>query len=130
MNWNDYTINPKVILGYYLSAPELGEVDLHALSFLRDGPVAEIVLDVAQFPEKPSHRWPSEANTCQITLRAIGLSEVEVSSWSSNSSGAMTIESQNNAIRISFAGQSRFVLCCSHLYVAGVSGYVNEKGEQ
>ncbi len=125
MNWNDNTLNPKVIAGYYKSAPSLKLVNLHRVSLLRDGPVAEIVFDVSDFPEKPSSKWPAGANTCQITLRALGVSEVELTSWSAESSGSFEIESVRGAVEIRFIGEAKFRFLCSHLDVVGVSGYVN-----
>lgn len=126
MNWNESTINPKVILGYYDSAPSLEHVEIHRISLMRDGPMAEITFDVGSFPERPSRKWPPGANTCQITVRAFGLIEAELTRWSNQSSGTLNVGVVQGGIEIAFSGESKFRLLCSHLDVAGVTGYVND----
>lgn len=125
MNWNESTLNPKVLLGYYEQAPSLEQVELHRISLLRDGPTAEIVFDVSTFPEKPSSKWPSGANTCQIVIRAIGLSQVELTKWATQCSGRLEVNPAQGALELVFSGAAKFRFLCSHIEVAGVSGYIN-----
>jgi hypothetical protein len=127
MNWNDLTLNPKVILGYYEAGPSLKKVDLHRVSLLRDGPTAEIVFEVDEFPQKPSPRWPSGANACQITLRAIGLCEVELRQWGTGVSGELEIKPLPDGIKICFSGEGAFRFKCSHVDVASISAYIRER---
>lgn len=125
MNWNENTLNPRVVLGYYDTAPSLNSVEVHRVSLLRDGPTAEIVFDVDNFPERPSPKWPLGANTCQITIRAIGITEVDISRWGTGVLGDLEISSGNGMVEIAFSGQGKFRFLCSHLDVASVSGYID-----
>lgn len=125
MNWNEHTLNPRVVLGYYDAAPSLKSVEVHRVSLLRDGPTAEIVFDVDSFPERPSSKWPLGADTCQITIRAIGITEVDISRWGTGVLGDLEIDSENESVEIAFSGQGKFRLLCSHLDVVSISGYVN-----
>ena len=124
MDWNKYTLNPRVLLGYFDSAPSLQHVQLHRVSLSRDGPVAEIVFDVGEFPQKPSPRWPAGANTCQITLHAIGLEEVELTQWGTGISGTIDVRRVEGGVEISFTGEGKFRFRCSQLAVSSVSGYI------
>jgi hypothetical protein len=126
MNWNDYTLNPKVVLGYYEAAPSLAGAEIHRISLLRDGPTAEIVFEPTEFPKKPSKRWSVGSNTCQIVIHAIGLSEVSISCWSPSAIGDLVVLPTPSGIAVSFSGGGEFQLLCSHLYVVGLSGYINE----
>ena len=125
MNWNESTLNPKVILGYYENAPSLKSVVLHRVSLLRDGPTAEIVFEVTEFPEKPSSKWSASANACQITIRAIGIHVVELSHWGTGISGELEIKPAKGGVEISFTGEAKFRFLCTHIDVANVSGYVS-----
>ena len=125
MNWNESTLNPKVLLGYYDAAPSLKGVQVHRVSLLRDGPTAEIVFDVDSFPERLSPKWPRGANTCQITIRAIGITEVNISRWGTGVLGDLEIGLENGIVEIAFSGQGKFRFLCSHLDVASVSGYIS-----
>lgn len=126
-DWNEKTLNPNVILGYFDKAPNLRGVEIRHVSLLSDGPMAEIVLDVGEFPERPSSKWPAGANTCQITIRAIGISEVEIDRWGSEVVGNLDIKSTQGKTEILFAGEGRFRLLCSHIDVVKVSGYLSKR---
>lgn len=128
MDWNALTHNPRTLLGYYDAAPSLEQVALHRVTLLRDGPTAEIVFNASTFPQRPSPRWPQGANTCQITLRAIGVSSVALDAWSTNPVGELRIVSAQGALEVAFNGAGRFRLVCLHLDVAHVSGYVSDRG--
>lgn len=125
MNWNDHTLNPKVLLGYYDEAPSLQRIVIHRVSLLRDGPTAEIVFDVGELPQRRSPKWPEGCNTCQITLRASGLTEVDVTQWGTGVVGELTVQPIPSGLELGFEGEARFRFVCSHLQVAGVAGYVD-----
>ncbi|MCL4409460.1 MAG: immunity 50 family protein [Gammaproteobacteria bacterium] len=127
MNWNDNTLNPKKILGYFENVPSTKHVQLHRLVFLRDGPAAEITFDLTEFPQNPSSKWPMGANTCQITIRALGLSEVSLTRWGTGVSGELAINKVSGALEVSFSGEGHFKLLCSHVDIVSVSGYINNQ---
>lgn len=128
MNWNDFTANPKVIRGYYDTVPSLAHVRLHSISLHRDGPLAEIVVDLRKFPERPSAKWPVGANTCQITIHAIGLTQTTITKWGTGVDGEITIQPTADALELSFAGEGSFRFVCSHVHIAKVVGYRDAGG--
>ena len=123
MSWLQHTQNPKALLGYYGQAPSLDNVTLHSLALRRDGPTAELVLDLEQFPAKPSTRWPAESNTCQVTLQAVGVERVTVRHWGTGVLGTLEVTARSGFIKLSFTGQARFELACLQVSISKVSGY-------
>lgn len=124
MSWTDHTLNPEAVLAYYGDAPRLDGLTLHSLSLLRDGPVAELVLEPSAFPTSPSKRWPEGSNRCQITLRAIAVEAVRVDAWGTGVVGDLEVIATSKGIQLSFEGDAKFTLLCRHLQVATVTGYV------
>jgi hypothetical protein len=123
MSWLQHTQNPKALLGYYGQAPRLDNVTLHALMLKRDGPTAELVLDLGQFPTKPSTRWPAGSNTCQVTLQAVGLERVTLQRWGTGVLGALEVTARSGLIQLSCTGEARFELACLQVFIAKVTGY-------
>lgn len=127
MNWNELTLNPKVILGYFTQPPSLENVEIHQLRLSRDSATAEIVFEPAAFPERTSKKWPSGANTCQITLRAIEVSALYLSGWGSNIFGTLALSKEGSGLSISFEGPVNFKVSCSFADISQVSGYINAR---
>jgi hypothetical protein len=127
MTWNDYTVNPKVILGYYNNAPSLTGVEDHRIFLLRDGPDAEITFQPQHFPDKPSRKWLTESNTCQITIRASGITEFEMTNWTVRNIGDIAIVPIGGGMEVRFNGLMRFKIRCDCVDVSKVTGYVIEK---
>lgn len=123
MDWNQLSINPKTLLGYYSSAPSLNGVTLFTLSLSRDGPCAELVIEPRVFLEQPSTRWPAGSNTCQITLRAIGLTKISVDAWGTGVHGDLQIEPNGEGLMLTFRGDASFQVWFHHLQVVHVVGY-------
>jgi len=125
MDWSDLLENPQALLAYYAAAPSLEGATLHSLSFLRDGPRAELVIDPSVFPSSPSARWPVGSNKCQMTLRLDGLKLVEMSKWEIGVIGDLTISRKNGVVELEFSGDAAFRLGGSSLDLVRVSGYVH-----
>lgn len=124
MSWFALLENPQALLAYYESAPQLAETTVHSLTFRRDGPVAELVFEPSVFPSSPSPRWPEGANRCQITLKIVGLSAVELSRWGTGVLGHLSISKQPHGVTLEFSGDAEFRLHGGWLYVEKVAGYV------
>lgn len=129
MDWNQLTSNPKVVLGYYSVVPNLRDVCIHRISLHRDGPTAEITFEPHDYPDKPSSKWPDEANTCQILLRAIGVTQVDINRWGTGLHGDLEIHRLPDGIEVIFSGEGAFRLVCAVLDVASVVGYISETDE-
>jgi hypothetical protein len=124
MDWNALTLNPRVLEGYYSTPPGLEGAVVVRLSF--DGLDAELAIEPATFPDKPSPRWTEGANTCQITLRAIDLAAVTMQAWAADATGDLEISSGEDGIVVAFHGPTKFHLRCGWLQVARVEGYIKD----
>jgi len=102
-------------------------VTLHAFALRRDGPTAELVLDLVQFPAKPSTRWPAESNTCQVALQVVGVENVNVQGWGTGVLGTLEITAHSGRIQLSFTGEASFELTCLEVFIAKVAGYKNSE---
>lgn len=123
MGWNDLTDNPKVLLGYFDRVPTLSHVVLHRLTLLRDGPTVEIVVEVPEFPDRVSKKWPADADTCQITISASDISEIEITKWGTGVHGELTISGGPGSIQVCFSGEAEFKFRSSYVDVRGVTCY-------
>jgi len=123
MSWNDLTLNPKVVLGYFNQPPSIDRIEIYRLVLNRDASCLEIVFEPSTFPENPSPKWPVGSNTVQITLRTIGISQLELNGWSNNIFGSLSISKVDGAISLAFEGQIKLKVICSYLDVTKVSGY-------
>ena len=126
MNWNDLTLNPKVIAGYYDRVPCLAKVEIFKLVLNRDASKLTIVFEPDRFPERPSQRWPLGANAVQVSMSAFGVKELEIHGWGSNIVGELSLEKQGPLIGINFEGPAQFRAVTEFIQVDKVVGYCSE----
>jgi hypothetical protein len=126
MDWNQLTLNPRVVLGYYSTAPSLENICVHRISLHRDGPSVEITFEPREFPDKPSSRWPGGANACQILIRANAVSQVDIHRWGTGVSGDLQVSRVADGIEVVLSGEAALRLECSDLEVVSVVGYRRE----
>jgi hypothetical protein len=127
MDWNQLTLNPKLLRGYYTIPPSLRGICVHRISLLRDGPSVEIVFEPQAFPDKPSPRWPAAANTCQILLRAISVDRVDLNRWGTGVFRDLEIGQTPERIELVLSGEGSLRLSCDALDVVSVTGYLSER---
>ncbi|MGJ4748552.1 Imm50 family immunity protein, partial [Leptospira sp. SA-E8] len=108
MDWSELLENQRALLAYYEAAPSLEGVTLHSLTFLRNGPCAELVIDPSVFPSLPSARWPVGSNKCQMTLRLHALKLVEMNKWGTGVIGDVTISRRDGDVELEFSGEAVF----------------------
>ena len=126
MTWNNLTLNPKVMLGYYDQVPTLKDVEIVRINLLQDGPTAEIVFEPKEFPTTRSSKWPAGANACQITLRAFALSEIAILHWTTSVIGDLKISAVPQGVEVLFQGKGSLRFVCLHIDVAKVIAYLKE----
>lgn len=127
MSWNDLTLNPKILLGYFDHVPSLDGIEIQSISLQPMGPCMEIVFEPAKFPERPSARWHAGSNRCQITLRAIGVTGLEISGWDSQVGGNLAVTQSSQGISLLFEEQTRFRVSCDFIDIANVADYINSQ---
>ncbi|QDU28927.1 hypothetical protein ETAA8_40330 [Anatilimnocola aggregata] len=92
MAWYDECDNPKIISGYYSTLLPLNRIDLHEVVLHRDGPLLKLRGNLPVFPDRPSKRWPEQANTAQVTIALWGVSSVSIREWATTIEGTFALE--------------------------------------
>lgn len=82
-SWAAYLVDSKHIESiYHAKIPDLNEVDIHEVTFNRDGPTISITLNLNEYPINPPQKWVVQKfNTVQIKIALIDIEEVELSGW-------------------------------------------------
>ncbi|BFI43932.1 hypothetical protein YKD1_03510 [Yersinia pseudotuberculosis] len=81
--WTDLLIDEKKISSIYSDElPTLERVDLHEITFHRDGPKVILRFNLEKYPSKPPKKWVvQEFNTVQIQLTILDVKDVILSGW-------------------------------------------------
>ncbi|MBI1175812.1 hypothetical protein GC207_00070 [bacterium] len=126
MPWYDLTANPKVVHGYYSTAPALDRMDVHGVRLHRDGPVLHLTADLIPFPDMPSKRWPSGANTARIDLALWGIRSLTIEGWATDMVGQFTLEPvAERRLRFAFVSDTASIRGeCMAVRIDGITGYV------
>lgn len=84
--WTQYVNETTGLTAVYSGAvPTLERVSLHEVCLHRDGPSVLLRFDLNKFPVNPPKKWVSQGfNTVQISLRLLGVDDIQFSGWSSN----------------------------------------------
>jgi Immunity protein 50 len=126
--WWELALNPRVVLAYYNSPPELRGVEVHSVRLLRDGPTLELVAELPCFPDRPSPRWPAGANMAQAGMQFFDLREVSLAGWGTSNTGDLRIEGSEGAIRFRFeCPTSQLAGVAGFFDVTGISGYITSR---
>jgi hypothetical protein len=121
--WWELSQNPRVVLAYYSQPPQLRNVEVHSVLLHREGPVLELLTEMPRFPDKPSPRWPADANTAQARLRFFDLREV--SGWGTTNTGDLLVEREGGAIRFRFdCPTARLAGLAGFFDITGMTGYI------
>lgn len=126
MAWYDQCANPKLVYGYYSAPPALDRIDLHEVVLHRDGPVLRLRGNLPVFPDRPSKRWPQQANAAQISIALWGVTGVSIRDWATTIEGVFTLERLAQQ-RLAFSFSSDTVALCGECIAAridGITGYI------
>lgn len=104
MSWNDLSLNPRVVLAYYSEPPALESVEVHSVKLHRDGPTLEAMVELPDFPDKPSHRWHPSSNAARASLRFFGVQNLRVEGWQATNVGRWIIEPNSAGVKFEFRG--------------------------
>jgi hypothetical protein len=127
VSWNELSLNPRVILGYYSAPPELEAVEAHSFLLHRNGPTLEMVVEMATFPDRRSPRWEATANAAQARFRFFGLREVRIEGWGTSNVGRLSMSPHAGGVRFEFLGGGASCVGVSeHFDITGVSVYTKE----
>ncbi|MDQ3801543.1 MAG: immunity 50 family protein [Acidobacteriota bacterium] len=114
MEWHQLLQNPKAISSLYNNVPGLDGVELFSLCLSREGPRAELSIDLSNYPDYPSPRWNPRYNTVQLKLSFGGIKDFEGAGWQysmtvnividkiENQQLKVTIFDAEKSVRISF----------------------------
>jgi hypothetical protein len=123
--WWNLAQNPRVILAYYSQPPQLRSVDVQSVLLHHDGPRLEIVIDMPCFPDKPSPRWPTGANTVQARFQFSDLREISLDGWGTTNSGDLLVVDEDRAVRFQFdCPTARLNGLAGYFYITKITGYI------
>jgi hypothetical protein len=129
--WWELALNPQVVTAYYSSPPDLRGAEVHSVRFCRDGPTVELLAELPRFPDRPSPRWPTGANTAQAGLRFFDLREIALVGWGTSNVGELHIVRDGGIIRFEFECPTARLAGISEFFdVTGVSGYIKGNAER
>lgn len=125
MEWWQLALKPQVILAYYSEPPPLLQVEIHSIRLHRDGPTLEMLIDLPQFPDRPSPRWPLSANTAQAEFRFFDIQEISIVGWQTNVVGSLDLSAESNRVRFRLSGcQTQLEGISGFFDISSVTGYI------
>lgn len=124
--WWTLTLNPQVMLAYFTDPPELEGIEIHSIRLHRDCALLELVIELPRFPDKPSRKWPPQANTAQAVLRFSFLREITISGWDANNIGSLSVAAEpQGGVRFRFSSPtSQLEGVADFFEVTDITGYV------
>jgi hypothetical protein len=125
MGWPEAILNPKHLAALYDEVRGLDRLSLHEISVDREGPCLRIRGDLPRFPDRPSTRWPREANRAQVVLVFIGVTELVLAGAATVVEGMLEVVTyEHDKLRFAFSSDTvRFHGLCGHVRLESVSGY-------
>ena len=77
------------------------------------------------FPENPPQKWAvGKFNRAQLTLVLIDITDFQMTGWSLDNIGELTLDKYSVGIRVKFTGQSLQIECTTRfIEVETISGY-------
>jgi len=116
--------NDAFITGLYGALPKFECVNIHQINLNWDGPRANIIFDLNDFPDNPPRKWMG-FNTVQLEITAFPLLEVGVGRYSSGNICNINIEKKDNIFFLRITGDSEVNIVASSVCVNKVSAYLN-----
>jgi hypothetical protein len=117
--------NPESLASLY-SSPSLIGVALHEVSLHRDGLTLSLRFYLAQFPDRPPKKWHPAFNTAQVTLDLVGVSNLNISGFTTTPVGGLFLDQANSTITFNFSADGCNVSGDAQgAWVQRISGYEN-----
>lgn len=122
----EYLDNPERLSCIFQNEPNLDLVRIHRISFTQDGPSCVLKFDLPEFPRSPPEKW-REFNRVQLCVNCFGIRDVELSGWSLNNVGNLSLIRNGESLEITFKSEERFLrLNCLSLLLQNVTAYFDE----
>lgn len=101
-SWIDLLYKPDGIRAIYgADLPTLRSVDLHEFSLDRDGPVAMLRFDLAEFPRRPPKKWADQGfNAVQVQLSLGGVQHLTIVGWETHITIDIDVERRGEVISL------------------------------
>jgi hypothetical protein len=126
MSLYDYVNNPERLLGMFPTEPSLEGIRIHEISFSQEGPSCVLRFDLRDFPNSPPEKW-LEYNRIQLCVNCFGARDVELSGWSLNNIGNLSLTRNDDSLAIAFESEERFLrLNCLSLIIQNATAYLDE----
>ncbi|MDH1262928.1 Imm50 family immunity protein [Pseudomonas sp. GD03944] len=124
--WTEILVDATALRAVYgQDTPSLEGINLHSIEIERDGPSVLLRFDLRDFPKKPPKKWTISAfNRVQLSLLAVGVSELQINGLRSDCMINLEITKENGIIHIrSYHGAIKIDIKAEHLLLGSISSY-------
>ncbi|QKT03584.1 hypothetical protein HUS23_07055 [Ectothiorhodospiraceae bacterium 2226] len=128
MIWIDCLMNREAVATLYASSHGLERMDVLEVTLHREGPTMRLRADLARFPDRPPRRWAPSANTAQVTLDFLAVTDLALRGFGVSTAAALTVEqAEEGRLRFNVGGADTHVSgTCAGLRLVGISAYAVE----
>lgn len=122
--WNEFLMNSNKIDNIFSNIPQLKDVELVSLSFLRDASALNMIVELKDYPVNPPKKWKmSKYNTVQLTFMLIDISEIELSGWSTKNEVSMEINKIEEDLFLKVSGDLDLIAKFKFLDIGQITAY-------
>ena len=128
MKWTNLLLDSTSLKNFFCHEPLLEGITLFEINLRRDEPNCEMRFTLPEFPSNPPKKWQTSGfNRIQVTLQLISVARIELTGWSVDNVGNMTIEKNDELITIEFRRIDSVFICESEfINLSKISGYQQE----
>ena len=103
-DWTELLVDPRTIRAIFGQAPSLEQVELVSIVLNRDGPMATLSFELAEFPVDPPKKWREAGfNAVQVRLQALGVRALEIRGLETTPILDLRLQREGDLLRVSGA---------------------------
>jgi hypothetical protein len=128
MTWTALLENPEGIDSIFQgSPPRLEGLHIHEVGLNREGPALRVRFDLLDYPARPPRKWQLQGfNTVQVELLFGGLHSVEISGFSVEPVGDITLTRDETVHVVVTSNGTSIHAVADTVSVAKVTAYLND----
>jgi hypothetical protein len=128
MAWTSLLQNPEGIDSIYQGTPpRLEGVQIHEVGLSREGPALRVRFDLPEYPVQAPRKWQAQGfNTVQVELLFGGLRSVEISGFSVEPMGDITLTRAEGVHVAVSSNETSIQAVADFAFVAKVTAYLND----
>lgn len=128
--WTDYLQNNRSIKAIYDFEPSLQNIEVHELSFKRDGSSIYVRLDLNELPKTLPKKWQiGKFNTVQLTFDFFEVSEISMNGWGNKIKATISLESDEKGLHVNINGDFSLKFIADGVDLNYISAYCDSLKE-